>query len=228
MEIMNEQQPATPLQVTEPKHFRIGKIVLFSVINGIMGGVFGIIVSFGTLAILDGFPIAGCIYLAIIFITLFFFPILAGGNPYIVHLVRKIPQQPPWNEKSFVVQMALSPRLHTGIRGFLEDADDIGFLTFTTDTIIFYGDQTTLRLPKDSLTEVSTRNVGWRGLWICGYYTRLRSNLLSDHEFVEFADRSTWTVISAFRRSEELFKELQPDLNKYNRNIIPDAAECPG
>ena len=221
MEIMNEQQPATPLQVTESKHFGLGKIVLFTVIGIPPGLILGMLIVLGPLALLAGLftgnqmiLIAGRICLAINFTALFFFPVLAGWNPYIVHLAGKIHQLPTGSEKSFVVQMALSPRLHTGIRGFLEDADDIGILTFTADTIIFHGDQTTLKLPVDSLTEVSTRNLGFRGLWICGYCTRLRSKLLSDHEFVEFADRSAWTVISAFQRSKEIFQKSKKKIKR--------------
>jgi len=220
MEIMNEQQPLTPLQVAEPKHFGLVTIVVFNAITSVLGGIAGIIFALGPLTFLAGlltgnqiFFIAGRICLVIISLIVFFLPLMASGSPYIVHLVRKIRPPSAENKKSFVVQMTLSPRLHTGVRGFLEDADDIGLLTFTDNTIIFYGDQTTLKLPIDSITEVSTRNIGFRGLWVCGYCTRLRSNLLSDHEFVEFADRSPWTVISAFQRSKEIFTELQPNIN---------------
>ena len=218
MEIMNEQKSAGTLFVGEPEHYGLCKIVIFNIIASLMGAILGALIVLAPVAILGGlfsgspamFKV-GCICQVINLTILFFLPVLAGGNPYIVHLVKKIPQQPEWNEKPFVVQMSLSPRLHFGIRGVLEDADDIGFLSFTKDSVIFYGDQTRLELPIDSLTEVSVRNVGFRGLWICGNRIRVRSKVLCDYEFVEFADRSAWNVISAFRRSKEILAVLRQD-----------------
>ena len=48
------------------------------------------------------------------------------GNPYIARLVRKLGPAPGPEDRTFIVQLTAQPRVRSGLRGVIEDADDVG------------------------------------------------------------------------------------------------------
>jgi hypothetical protein len=75
----------------------------------------------------------------------------ALGNARIVKLVRSLNAPASKAEDCFVVQLTCSPRIRSGIRALLEDADDIGCLSFTGSELVFHGDSVKLSLPFDQI-----------------------------------------------------------------------------
>jgi hypothetical protein len=89
------------------------------------------------------------------------------GNPYIRRLASRIKRANPANGAS-LVQIAMQPRLRSGVRAALEDADDIGWLAVTDSGLIYEGDAITMTLPLSAINKVELQNVGFRGVFMYG------------------------------------------------------------
>src|SRR5215469_12864029 len=83
------------------------------------------------------------------------------GNPYVSRLVRS-QRRPVSGQERFIVQLKLTPRLATGLRAVIDDADDFGSLTFNPTALLYEGDSVTLELPYGSIRAVEAQSIGWR------------------------------------------------------------------
>lgn len=150
---------------------------------------------------------------ASLFCVIFFYPTVLA-NPYIKRLVESRQTHAGNATDSFISQIALSPRLYSGIRGFIEDADDVGRLQITESDFFFEGDSIELRVPLHCITRVEKRNPGWRALWICGPRITVSFSGLPQIHTVEFCKRSALTVVSHRKRAGKLFKDLSSRISK--------------
>lgn len=137
----------------------------------------------------------------------FFLP-LGFGNPLVVRLVRSLPGAPTQNANRFIVQLSLAPRLRSGWRAVIEDADDIGWLEFSDLGLSFQGDSISLSVPYGQVVQVRLQNSGWRGLFACG--TRLTLNIsgLPQVSCIQFAERSSWVVPDSRRNARAIYQAL--------------------
>ena len=139
-------------------------------------------------------------------LPLYFFP-LVMGNPHVTYLVGPLNIS---NKSGFVVQLTNLPRAKAGFWAFMEDADDIGFLSFEADTLIFNGDSTKFSIPLRLIKNVGKKNIGWRGLWICGNRIMIE---VSDKSF-EFVERFSLSFPGSRKISEEIFNRLSAEIQK--------------
>src|SRR6266576_3332773 len=115
----------------------------------------------------------------------------ALGNSRVVKLVGSLNAAAGKGEDSFVVQLTCGPRIRSGFRALLEDADDIGCLSFTGAELVFQGDSVKLSIPFDQIERVRPKNVGLLGLFVYGPRITLVVSGLPGVESVEFAERSS-------------------------------------
>ena len=129
------------------------------------------------------------------------------GNAHITRLVRPLAPPGQLASNSFTVQLTFHPRLRSGLRALIEDADDIGLLTVTDSALDFHGDSVDLALPREQIREIRAQSIGWRGLFV---YPRLRLKVAGLDEIAEIsvADRSAWILPTARRRTRELYRQL--------------------
>ena len=129
------------------------------------------------------------------------------GNAHITRLVRPLAPPGPVSPDSFTVQLTFHPRLRSGLRALVEDADDIGLLTVTESAVAFRGDSVDLTLEREQIRHLRAQSIGWRGLFI---YPRLRLTVSGLEEISEIsvADRSAWILPTARRRTWELYRRL--------------------
>ena len=139
-------------------------------------------------------------------LPVYFFSIVLG-NPYVRQLVRS---QNPSVQSGFVIQLINLPRVKSGFWAFMEDADDVGFLSFEEEALVFNGDSTKLLIPFALIKTVSKKNVGWRGLWICG--NRIVIDV-SGRSF-EFAERFSLSIPASRKISKDLFNRLSTKIKK--------------
>lgn len=112
------------------------------------------------------------------------------GNPYIARLVRKLGPPPGPPDRSFIVQLTAQPRVRSGLRGVIEDADDVGWLSVTETGLVFQGDSLRLTVPFELLANVRARTIGLRGLFLYPCM-ELRVGGLGETQTLRFAERST-------------------------------------
>jgi hypothetical protein len=149
-------------------------------------------------------------------VTTFFLP-WGFGNGYIRRLARSLPQP---EADSFLVQLTLTPRLRSGLRAMIEDADDVGWLTIGESALVFCGDALKFTIPLQQIAAVKAQSIGLRGLFV---YPRLALRVagLTDFQTFAVADRSSACLPSARKANRRLHQQLA---GKMIRPASPEAA----
>jgi hypothetical protein len=129
-----------------------------------------------------------------------------AGNPLIRKLARDIPV-PSTSCPKFLVQLTFTPRLRSGPRALLEDADDIGWLVFENGSMQFYGDSVRLSVPFESVQQARQGSIGLRGMFL---YPALKLRVSSNGSALHFtvAERSSWLLSGARRIAREIGQHL--------------------
>jgi hypothetical protein len=202
------------LQISQPKNFRMNEVLIINAAGFIPGllcgaGWFGpVFVAAGLVA---GNPIllaVGLLVSAVLGALLFFVPIW-HANPYVCHIVKKATGEQALPGVSYVCQAAFSPRLHGGLRGFLEDADDVGLLRISKEAVSFTGDHVRISLPLEHIQKVSHCNSGWRSLWIGGRRIKLATDAFEGYKSIELIERQSNTIMAAYHISKEIIHGLE-------------------
>jgi hypothetical protein len=143
--------------------------------------------------------------------TAYFLP-FGLGNAYITRLVRSLIPGAGKNEDGFIVQLTLSPRLRSGLRALLEDADDIGYLTFSRNELCYQGDSVKLSVPWENIQLVRPRNIGLRGLFVYGRRIKVVVSGWPEVEAFEFAERSSWLLPASRAITRRLYERLSTNV----------------
>lgn len=88
------------------------------------------------------------------------------GNPHVKRLAARPAVDAGSAAERFLVQVTFSPRLHSGLRARMEDADDIGWLSLTEAGLVFRGDAVSLSIPYASIQAMRPHTIGLRGLYL--------------------------------------------------------------
>ena len=134
------------------------------------------------------------------------------GNAYVAKLVRSQNPAAAGSQEGFVVQLTLSPRIRSGIRALLEDADDIGWLTFTGSELVFQGDSVKLSVPFGQIKQVRPQNIGLRGLFVYGSRITILVSGLPNVTSLEFAERSSWLLPASRKTTRKLSERLNSSI----------------
>ena len=210
----------TILEIQTPRHFGLREVLMGQIVAFLVTGLF--FASLVTLivgayvtdhfaresistALLVGAIRLNAIGIALSLLGLFILLLpCVMANGYIVYLVRNHNPQYKRPDSQFVVQIRFCPRIHTGLRGRLDDADDIGLLVFLDDRFCFHGDHIRISMPYAAITAISTRNVGLAGGWICGQRIRVHSPDLLIWQHIEFLERQSWQVFASRRMATQI------------------------
>lgn len=141
-------------------------------------------------------------------VTAYFLP-FGLGNPVVKKLVRSVNPQVRETEDDFIVQMTLSPRIRSGLRALIEDADDLGYLTFTESDLVFRGDSVRLRIPWGRIVDVRPQNIGWRGRFLYGCRIRIVVAGMPQLQAVTFSERSSLLLPSSKRITRMLRERIR-------------------
>jgi hypothetical protein len=152
--------------------------------------------------------------------TAYFLP-FGFGNTHITRLVRAFRPAAGNEADGVVVQLALSPRIRSGLRAVLEDADDIGLLGFTSDGLRFEGDSVNLSVPFDRIEQVRLHNIGLRGLYICGQRIQLMVSGLAGVDSIEFAERASWRLPVSRSIIRKLHERLSAGVPQRSQQAAP-------
>ena len=126
------------------------------------------------------------------------------GNTYVARLTRSISASGP---QAVIAQISFTPRLRSGLRAWIEDADDIGRLSVAESGIVFRGDSVDLFVPYSRLDNVRLESIGWRGLFL---YLRVRVSVtgLAKVTSLAFAERGSWFLLSSRETTRRLYAHI--------------------
>ena len=136
----------------------------------------------------------------------FFLP-FGFGNPHVARLVRSLNPGSGMPPERFIAQLTLAPRLRSGFRALMEDADDIGWLGFTGSALVFWGDSVQLSIPFAQISAVRAQSIGLRGLFL---YPSIMLSVsgLPGVQSLTLAERSAWLLLSTRARTREIRRRL--------------------
>jgi hypothetical protein len=193
------------IEITQSKLFTAGAVVVVNaygilMITPIFLAIIAVsVIKLGVLTVL--------IPLLALAATAFFLP-FGLGNTHVARLVRSLHPGAGQNGDGFIVQLTVSPRLRSGLRALLEDADDIGHLTFGRNELRFQGDSVKLLVPWEDIQLVRPRNIGWRGLFVYGRRIKLVVSGWPKIESFEIAERSSWLLPASRIITRKLYERL--------------------
>ncbi len=136
-------------------------------------------------------------------VATFFLP-FGFGNSYVARVAETLR---PEDRDAMLVQVAFVPRLNLGLRGMLEDADDIGWLSCNEGELVFRGDAVNLSIPLRQVQSVKRENSGFRGLFL---YSRTAVGVegVDDFSKLRFAERSSQVLPGSWRLGRELYESV--------------------
>jgi len=193
------------IEIAAPRHFTTGAVLMVSAF-GVIPFV-PVLISILVVSVLK-VGLATFLILALALGASAMFLPFGLGNPHVTRLVRKMHPDAGKSPDSFIVQLTLSPRLRSGLRAVLEDADDVGVVTFNGSELSFKGDSVWLSLPLSQISRVRPQNIGWRGLYVYGRRIELIVSGLPNVGCLEFAERSSWVLPASRRITKQLYQHL--------------------
>ena len=196
---------APRIEIGQPRLFTLGAVLIVTAYGALLVIPFLAtllvvsVLKLGVLTIL--IPLLGVAASAI------FLP-LGLGNPYVSRLVRSLNPAPANAGAAFIVQLSVSPRIRSGLGAILEDADDVGYLSFNGAGLEFQGDSVKLSLPYDCIKEVRPHNTRLRGP--LAYSRRIGLDVagLPNVTSLEFAERSSWLLPTSRRITRQLHQQM--------------------
>ena len=125
------------------------------------------------------------------------------GNTYVAKLARLV-KPADWKEaECFTVQITLTPRVRSGLRAVLEDADDVGSLNVGASELLFEGDSVRFSIPYGQLENVRLQTIGLRGLFVYPCLAITVSGVAGITE-IRIAERAGWLLPISRKTTREL------------------------
>ena len=202
---------AATIEIAQPRLFTAGAVAVVNaygillVVPLFIAILVVSLIKFGFLTILIPFVAVAA--------TAYFLP-FGLGNTYVSKLVRSLNPAARKSEDGFIVQLTLSPRVRSGFRAILDDADDIGYLSFTESELLFQGDSVKLSIPFAHIEQVRPQNIGLRGLFVYGRRIKVMASGLAQIESLEFAERSSWLLPDSRRITRKLAERLATSIRQ--------------
>lgn len=216
------QASSPTIEIVQPKRFTAAAVMIISAYGVLLllPLFFAILLvsllKFGLLTIL--------IPLLVVAVTVSLLP-FGLGNTYATRLVKSLPAEESRGEEAFIVQLTLSPRIRSGIRAILDDADDLGCLRLASDALIFQGDSVRLVVPYDHIAEVQPRNIGLRGLFVYGRRIKVSVSNWPEIDEMEFAERSSCNLPASKRITRRLYELLSAQVSSATTHVAARAPE---
>jgi hypothetical protein len=210
------------IEIRQPDKFRINEAIMANLLTFVPSSLLGALISLGfvvppicllfllirktTLIIFILSLMFGAICLMASFIIFYCFPLLLNVNYYIKFIAGRILSPAP--EGAHICQISMTPKLCSGLRAVLEDADDIGYLTISGDSVEFKGDCVDFSIPKAEISGVRSCNIGWRGYWIAGKRIKLTISEHDKFKEIEISERHSWTIPDSRSIADEIHARI--------------------
>ena len=201
------QTKSATIEIAQPKLFTMGAVVAVNAYGLLL--VAPLFISIMAVSVMTLSLLTLLIPLLVVAATAYFLP-FGLGNTHITRLVRSLTPAATKDGEGFIVQLTLSPRIRSGLRAILEDADDIGYLSFHGTELLFQGDSVQLSVPLDCIAQVQPQNVGLRGRFVYGRRIKVVVSGSPQLESFEVAERSSLLLPKSRAITKRLFARLSP------------------
>jgi hypothetical protein len=199
-------QSQTPhLEIVDPKRFGLNAVLRLNAYGAVL--VLPVLVSVLVMSALPFGVVPVLLPFSAIILGAFFLP-FGFGNRVVTRLVQEQAGAKPGPD-DFIVQVTFSPRIRRGMRSLLEDADDVGLLSFSDSELVFKGDSVTLRVPFRCLRTVKKRSLGLRGLYVYGDRVAAELDGLPGMKSAAFAERSSYILPTSWKVTRMLHAKIQ-------------------
>ena len=193
------------IEITQPRLFTAGAVAVVNAYGlALATPIFSSIIA---VSVIKFCALTVLIPLLAVAATVYFLP-FGMWNAHITRLVRSFNPAAGESEDGFIVQLTLLPRLRSGLRALLEDADDIGYLTFSGNELRFQGDSVKLSVPWEAIQLVRPRNIGLRGFFVYGRRIKIVVSGWREAESFEVAERSSWLLPASRAITRRLYERL--------------------
>jgi hypothetical protein len=216
-------ESSSAIQVRSPRHFTAGAVLVVSAYGLVL--MLPVLVALLAVSVLPLGLLTWLVPLVTVGLATLLLP-FGFGNPYVARLGRSLAGGVSPGAHDVLVQLTMIPRLRSGLRGFLEDADDIGWLEVGEQSVVFRGDAVNLTIGYDQITWIRRASIGWRGFFLYPCLT-LSVSGLEETRALRFAERTSWLLPSSRRATAELEKRLQDTL-AVNKSRVTNGASGRG
>jgi hypothetical protein len=203
---------AARIDIGSPRRFTPGAVLIvsaFGLVSTLPIFVAILVMSLLSGGILTFLTVSMGVLLLAVGVGAFLLP-FGSGNPYVARLVRSFhPATGAEDEQGFIVQLQMSPRLRTGLRALAEDADDVGYLSFSESALVYHGDSVRLSIPFERILRVEARNIGLRGMYLYGPRIALEVSGLPNVDSLEFTERSSWLLPGSRKTARAMYDRLR-------------------
>jgi len=199
------QSQAPQLEVAAPKRFDLSTVLRLNAYGLVLA--VPVLLSVLVMSALPFGLMPALLPIAAIVLGSFFLS-LGFGNRLVTRLVQDQAGAKP-GPNHFIVQATFSPRIRSGLRGVLEDADDLGLLSFSDSELVFKGDSVTLRAPFGCFRSVRRQSLGLRGLYLYGDRVAAELEGLPGIKQVAFAERSSLIIPTSRKLTKQLHEKIQ-------------------
>jgi hypothetical protein len=145
------------------------------------------------------------------------------GNAFAARWARALDPAAGKGQESFIVQLTFSPRVRSGLRAALDDADDIGSLRIEPRRLVYLGDSIELELPFTHVRQAKLENIGWRGLFLYRAPVMLVVEGLPGVKEIRFVDRSALVLPGSGGICRRLLEQVRGGMERAGSNATPGA-----
>ena len=204
------QSNSVTIEIVQPKLFTTGAVAVVSAYGLLLAAP--IFTSMLVVSVIGYGILTVLIPLLVVAATAYFLP-FGLGNTHVTRLVQSLNPAAGKSDDGFIVQLTLSPRIRSGLRAILEDADDIGYLSFTPTELQFQGDSVQLSIPFDQIQQVRPQNIGLRGLFLYGRRIKIVASGLPQVASFAFAERSSWLLPTSRAITRKMYQRLSTSVS---------------
>jgi len=204
------QSNSVTIEIVQPKLFTTGAVAVVSAYGLLLAAP--IFTSMLVVSVIGYGILTVLIPLLVVAATAYFLP-FGLGNTHVTRLVQSLNPAAGKSDDGFIVQLTLSPRIRSGLRAILEDADDIGCLSFTPTELQFQGDSVQLSIPFDQIQQVRPQNIGLRGLFLYGRRIKIVASGLPQVDSFAFAERSSWLLPTSRAITRKMYQRLSTSVS---------------
>jgi hypothetical protein len=196
---------AARIEAKAPQALKPAAVITMSLFGLIL--LVPVLISMVIVSVLQFGILTFLVPLATILAATYFLP-LGFGNPYLIWLLRKLPNWSAEKNDSFVVQLTRIPRQRTRLWSFQEDAYDILWLSIDESAVVFTGDAIQLEVPYELVEAPRQQTAGWRALFAYGSQTVFSIKGVPQAGTFLFAERGSFVLPTSRKIANRMYQKL--------------------